>query len=254
MHLAVNRENLAQLFSDFPDNATRTARAALGSRFLPTPGKRAPRPAPAWRPAGTPPPPPPRACAHVTRPSRQRRRGGASASRGSSRPFDGAGRRGAWRARGPALPLAAAGPCGGPRERPARGPGRAGAGAQRGRSEGGGGTGAKAEEGVPGNGPHMPGVVPRSWRRVGPRGGPPPSPGDRAADRKTLQEGASWPRARPLEGRATPGPSEPGRGAGQRHRRALRLAKTCLPGPCPPGSGSVTAGRPLSPRLRLPSF
>ena len=70
--------------------------------------------------------------------------------------------------RGPALPLAAACPGGGPCEQPAQGPRAGRAGAQPRWGEGGGGKGVTAEEGVPGNRQHVPGAMPCSWRRVGP--------------------------------------------------------------------------------------
>ena len=48
-----------------------------------------------------------------------------------------------------------------------RGPGVGSAGVQPRWGEGGGGKGVTAEEGVPGNRQHVPGVMPCSWRRVG---------------------------------------------------------------------------------------
>lgn len=136
------------------------------------------------------------------------------------RSLERAGHLGAWRARGPALPLAAAGPCGGPREQPAHGLKGQARRRTAGLGEGGGGKGVKAEEGVPGNRLHMPGLLPCSWRRVGPPGGPPVSLATKAADGKTFREGSVPAQPPPLQGCGTLGPGEPGRGSGQQYTDA----------------------------------
>lgn len=134
----------------------RREKGSVRSPWLPFPSFTGETPPPTWRPARTPPPPPgslelaasgaspahrpakppPRAGTHITR--LRRRQGGEAHAPAEGPPpprsSEGAGRRGAWRARGPTLPLAA-GPCGGP---------RAGPGLERGRrwqrGDGGGGS------------------------------------------------------------------------------------------------------------------
>lgn len=162
MHLALKRENLDQFFSDFPDDVKGAVCAALGSYFLPLLGK---RPLPRGDPPGHPrllrahyslqppgpqhaptPPNPYRALAHTSRGKADCAAGRVGRRMRQPRPplpppapLRGSWHRGAWRARGPALPLAA-GPCGGPRV----GAGRLAARLERGRrwqrGEGGGGS------------------------------------------------------------------------------------------------------------------
>lgn len=130
----------------------------------------------------TPPPPPlPAARAH---------------SWGSISPSRGCGSKGAWRTRGPFCNWWRQG-----RVKPhvtsgLEGPRAYGlwAGARRraqlGWDVGGGGKGVKAEEGVSANRQHMPGVVPCSWRRVGPPGGPLLSPVRGGCGRETIRVGS----------------------------------------------------------------
>ena len=154
----------------------------------------------------TPPPPPLPAARARTHTHTHRARkeavhtpqqGGTRTSWGSSSPSRGCGSKGAWRTRGPFCNWWRLGRVEhhvtsgleGPRAYGLRA--RGSRRAQLGWDVGGGGEGVKAEEGVSANRQHMPGVVPCSWRRVGPPGGPLLSPVSGGCGRETIRVGST---------------------------------------------------------------